>query len=59
MKNKLTVTRGEGEGDNGGKRGKGRQGTCIKDPWMRPKMERIEGGRLGWGSGGGKRHNCI
>ena len=59
MKNKLTVTRGEGEGDNGGKRGKGRQGTCIKDPWMRPKMERSEGGRLGWGSGGGKRHNCI
>ena len=59
IKNKMTVTRGEkGEGQQG-KKGKGRQGTCIKDPWMRPKMERIEGGRLGWGSGGGKRHNCI
>ena len=32
-KNKPTVTRGEGEGDNGEKKGKGPQGTCIKDPW--------------------------
>ena len=32
-KNKLTVTRREEEGDNGGKKRKGHQGTCIKDPW--------------------------
>ena len=39
-------------GDNGGKKGKGHQGTCIKDPWKKPKGDRIEGGRwgrLGWG----------
>ena len=35
-----------GEGDNVGKKGKGRQGTCIKDPWT--KASRIEGGRWGW-----------
>ena len=32
IKNKRTVTRGGVEGDNGGKKGKGHQGTCIKDP---------------------------
>ena len=48
MKNKLTVTRGEGEGDNGGKRGKGHPGTCIKDTWTKPKGDKIEGGRWGW-----------
>ena len=37
MKNKLTVTRGEGRADNGGKGGKGCQGTCIKDTWTKPK----------------------
>ena len=31
IKIKLTVTRGEVGGDNGGKMGKGHQGTCIKD----------------------------
>ena len=43
IKNKLTVTRGEGEGDKRGKRGKGHQGTCIKDTW-----------RVGGGDGLGK-----
>ena len=37
---------------------KGRQGTCIKDTWPKPKGGRIEGGRCGClgfrGSGGGK-----
>ena len=46
-KNKLTVTRGTGVGDNG-EIGKGHQGTCIKDPWTKPKEGRIEGGRWGW-----------
>ena len=57
IKSKLTVTRGEGE-DKGGKKGKGRQGTCIKDPWTKPKGGRIEGGRWGewWGENG---DNCT
>ena len=33
---------------NGGKKGKDCQGTCIKDPWTKPKVGRIEGGRWGW-----------
>ena len=38
------------EGDDGGKKGKGHQRTCIKDPWTKPKGDRIEGvGRNGWG----------
>ena len=43
MKNKLTVTRGEGEvtreerDNNQGKKGKGCQGTCIKHPWTKPR----------------------
>ena len=37
IKNKLTVTRGEGGGDNGGRKGKGHQGTCIMDTWTKPK----------------------
>ena len=48
MKNKLTVTRGEGERGNMGKKGKGHQGTCMKDPWTKPKGGRIEGRRWGW-----------
>ena len=40
------VTRGEG--DYEGKKGKGHQGTCIKDPWTKPKGRRIEGRRWGW-----------
>ena len=31
-----------------GKRGKGHQGTCIKDTWTKSKGDRIEGGRWGW-----------
>ena len=38
IKNKLTVTRGMGEGNNGGKKGKG-QVTSIKDPWTRTTGE--------------------
>ena len=30
-------------GHNGGKKGKGRQGMCIKDPWTEPTGE----GRMG------------
>ena len=40
------------EGGNGGKKEKGHQGTYIKDPWVKPKEGRIEGGRwvwVGWG----------
>ena len=36
------------EGNNGEKKGEGRQRTCIKDPWTKPKVGRIEGG---WGGG--------
>ena len=49
IKNKLTVIRGEVGGDNGGKRGKGCQGTCIKDTWT--KLNGVGsrvGGRDGW-----------
>ena len=35
------------EGKNVGKKGKGHQETCIKDPWTKPKWGRIEGGRWG------------
>ena len=47
-KNKLTVTRGEG--DNGGKKGKGHPGTRIKGPWTKTTGwgEGIECGRWGW-----------
>ena len=33
-------------GDNGGKKGKGHQGTCIKDTWTKPKevASRVGGG---------------
>ena len=31
-----------------GKKGKGHQGTCIKDIRTKPKGGRIEGGRWGW-----------
>ena len=43
-----------GRGDNGGKLGKGHQGTCIKDPWTKPKGigSRVGGGD-GWGGGWG------
>ena len=40
-------------GDNGGKGEKGGQGTCIRDPWTKPKGNRIEEGRWGWMGWGG------
>ena len=61
IKNKLTVTRGEVEGDNGGK---GCQGICMKDTWTKPKVGRIrvwEVGmaRVGAGSGGRKMDTTV
>ena len=47
IKNKLTATRGEGEGDNREKKGKCHQGTCIKDP-----CTKTNGGGLNMGGGG-------
>ena len=42
--------RGGERGDNGEKKGKGRQGTCIKAPWTKPKGEGLMvGGGSGWG----------
>ena len=42
-------------GDNGsdrGKMGKGHGGTCVKDPWTKPKGGRSDGDRWGvWGRG--------
>ena len=50
IKNKLTVTRGLGERDNGGKKEKDCQGTCIKDPWTNTTWR--EGLNVGgWGVG--------
>ena len=43
-RNKLTVTRGAGGGGEWGKKAKGHQGTCIRDPWTKP---------TGWGLTGG------
>ena len=37
VKNKLTGTREEVGGDNGGEKGKVNQGTCMKDTWTKPK----------------------
>ena len=35
-----------------GEKGKGHQGTCIKDTWTKPNEGRIEDGRWdGWGRG--------
>lgn len=51
----LTVNflEGVGEGNKGGKEGRGYQGICIKDPKTKLKKGRIEGGRWGgWGEGG-------
>ena len=46
IKNKLTVTRREVGGDDGG--GEEFSGTCIKDTWTKPKGSRIKGGKWGW-----------
>ena len=32
----------------------GSSGTCIKDPWIKPKWGRIEGGRWRWGGENGR-----
>ena len=49
IKNKLTVTRGEGGRGWGAKKRKGREGTCLKDPQTKTTGEgRIECGRWGW-----------
>ena len=50
IKKRLTVVRGTGGGDNGGRKGKGHQGTCIKGTRTKPKGGRIEGerGREKW-----------
>ena len=47
VKDKLPVTRREEE--KGTKKGKGCQGTCIKDPWTKPVGEGI---RFNVGGGG-------
>ena len=44
IKNKLTATRGEVVGYNGGK-GEGFSGTTIKETWTKPKAGRIKGGK--------------
>ena len=41
----------------GERRGKGRQGTCVKDPWTKSKAGRIEGGA--GESGGGKMGTAV
>ena len=43
IKNKMTATRVLGEGDDRAKKGKGHQGTWIKDSWTKTVgVERIE-----------------
>ena len=37
-----------GGGNNEWRKGKGHQGTCIKDTWTKPKEGRMEGRRSGW-----------
>ena len=54
IKKKLTVTRVEVWGGNGGGgwKGEGLSGTCIKDIWAKPKRGMINGEKwawLGWG----------
>ena len=51
-----------GERDNGGKYGKVHQGTCIKDPWTKPKGVGLRvGGRdeRGRGHGGGEMETTV
>ena len=50
------------EGLNGGKKWKGHQGTCIKDPRTKPKRVGLKvGGGVGGGGGstGGKMKTTI
>ena len=53
IKNKLTVTRGEGEGNKRGKREGSSQGTCTKDAWIKTMVGRTDCGR-GGGQGRGE-----
>ena len=42
--------------DNGGQKGKGHQGTCIKDSWAKPKgVGETVGGGDEWGRVGSHR----
>ena len=48
--------------DNREKKGKRHQGTCIKDPWTKPKRDRFEGERgvsEAGGSGSGKMEKTV
>ena len=49
MKNKLTVTREEGESDNGTEKGKSHQGTYLYVPCLcMEKGNRLGGTKSGW-----------
>ena len=54
IKNKLTVTRREEGRRQWGEEGEGSsQGTCVKDPWTKPRSgRRIESGRWKVGRAG-------
>ena len=54
IKNKMTVTRREGGRDNGVKKRKGHQGTCIKDPWTKTMVGGDCMWKLGCGQGRGE-----
>ena len=58
----MRITRGELDGNNGRKREKGCQGTCVKDTWKRQRgvASRVGGGD-GWrgGNGGGKMETTV
>ena len=34
--------------NSAGKKGKSHKGTCIKDPWTKPKGVKMKGRRWGW-----------
>ena len=53
------VAGGEWGGDNGGKKGKGHPGTCIKDPWTKPNGSRIDGRRWEWMGCGESGDTCA
>ena len=53
IKNKMTVTRGKAEGENGGTKGDGHQGTYIKGTWTSQRgVGSRMGGVDGWGGVG-------
>ena len=63
IKNKLTVTGGEMEGDKWGEKGEGFTGTSIKDTWTKTSVVKTgEGGANYWGGAegwGDKAENCT